>query len=240
MVIPRNLTLPTELFHELPTTTCRRLLVVFLVSARASQPVRLSPAIQRTCTPVASINPTSRLLGRKCTVLFAHLAGANSMHRMRPTVPAWASLGAQPWPTPAPPISQDRPEHKGSCRTSLPFNPTEARMPLHGRPVLHPGHRRHSNDNPHGTTLPGCFWVTQSLPFGSLGTGSEARWLEGGSTFPAEPVPRSLARQQQVPKTEPTSAACFGGGRHGVGPSPSAETEKRRHLGHFGLPPASV
>lgn len=107
-------------------------------------------------------------------------------------------------------------------------------------PPLHPGHRRHSNDNPHGTTLPGCFWVTQSLPFGSLGTGSEARWLEGGSTFPAEPVPRSLARQQQVPKTEPTSAACFGGGRHGVGPSPSAETEKRRHLGHFGLPPASV
>lgn len=121
---------------------------------------------------------------------------------------------------------------------SLPFNPTEAQVPLHGHPVLHPGHRRHSNDNPRGSTLPGCFWVTQSLHFGFLGTGSEARWLEGGSIFPAESLPRSLARQQQVPKTEPTSAACFGGGRHGVGPSPAAE--KPRHLGHFGLPPAKV
>lgn len=36
---------------------------------------------------------------------------------------------------------------------------------------------------------------------------------------------------------EPTSAVCFGGGRRRVGPSPSVETEKQRHLGSdFGQP----
>lgn len=43
--------------------------------------------------------------------------------------------------------------------------------------------------------------MMQNLYFG---TGSEARWLEGGSRFPADLVPRTLARQQQVPKMEPT------------------------------------
>lgn len=70
--------------------------------------------------------------------------------------------------------------------------------------------------------------MMQNLYFGS---GSEARWLEGGSRFPADSVPCTLARQQQVPKTEPTPAVCFGGGRRRVGPSPSAETEKQHHLG---------
>lgn len=74
----------------------------------------------------------------------------------------------------------------------------------------------------------GCISVMQNLYFG---TASEARWLEGGSRFPADLVPHTLAGQQQVPKMEPTWAACFGGGRHRVGPSPSVETEKQRHLG---------
>lgn len=68
----------------------------------------------------------------------------------------------------------------------------------------------------------------QNLQFGP---GSEAKWLESGSKFPADLVPRTRA-QQQVPKMEPAVAVCFGGGRRRVGPS---ETEKQRHLsGDFG------
>lgn len=87
---------------------------------------------------------------------------------------------------------------------------------------------------------PGMQRSDARLRFGFFGAGSTARWLEGGTIFPAERVPRSLARQQQVPKLEPTPAACFGGGRRGVGPSPSAETEKQRHLGDSGTPTASA
>lgn len=68
----------------------------------------------------------------------------------------------------------------------------------------------------------------QNLHFGP---GSEARWLESGSRFPADSVPRSLA-QQQVPKMELAVAECSGGGRRRVGLS---EMEKQRHLsGDFG------
>lgn len=73
----------------------------------------------------------------------------------------------------------------------------------------------------------GCVLVMQNLYFG---TGSEARWHEGGSKFVADLVPHTLARQQQVPKMELTLAVCFGGGRHRVGLSLSAETEQQHHL----------
>lgn len=55
--------------------------------------------------------------------------------------------------------------------------------------------------------------MMQNLYFG---TGSEARWLEGGSRFPADLVPRTLACQQQVPKTElcALEVADTGWGRH--------------------------
>lgn len=87
------------------------------------------------------------------------------------------------------------------------------------------------------SALPGWMAVTHSSALVSLGLEAQP---DGGTIFPAERAPCSLARQQQVAKPEPTPAVCFGGGRRGVGPSPSAETEKQRHLGDSGTPTASA
>lgn len=87
-------------------------------------------------------------------------------------------------------------------------------FPHHGNPCIAP--------------FLGHVSVMQNLYFG---TGREARWLEGGSRFPADLVPRTLAHQQQAPKTELALAVCFGSGRRREGPSPSAQTEEQHHHG---------